>query len=93
MDTLYLKRFNQNTAYDTLLDEHARLASEDYDFTQEFMRTSHSLRYSEAQRIANKLATIRSQYHYIERMLRIVGAETHKSTDTPHASNYYGDPL
>lgn len=90
MDTLYFRRFNAATPLDQLLDESATLSGLDYEYRQEFTRLADSLSYSEAQRYASKLATVRAKYSYISRMIEKKRKAQEATRQYSFPSDYYG---
>lgn len=90
MDTLYMRRFNSATSLDALLDEQSNLSSLDYEYSQEFTRLADSLSYSEAQRYASKLASVRAKYSYISRLTERKRKEQQPSGMYPIPQDYYG---
>lgn len=90
MDALYMRRFNAATSLDALLDEQSNLSGLDYEYSQEFTRLADSLSYSEAQRYASKLATVRAKYSYISRLTERKRKGQEPSGMYPFPKDYYG---
>lgn len=90
MDSLYMRRFNASTPLDSLLEEQSYLSGLDYEYSQEFTRLADSLSYSEAQRYASKLASVRAKYSYISRLTERKRKEQEPSRMYPFPQDYYG---
>lgn len=69
MDAIYLRRFNRQTPESALFDEKGSLLSQINDTTEEFLRVSDTMLYSQARALASKLASLKAKLSYIERML------------------------